>query len=173
MNESINSNRYLLKSKDIFLIDNFIGELKSRNPEYKVVRCNEVEEFINKNLIIDLFDDYKKILILNNLTPDALDSLVSMIHCKTDDILVLIQQTTLPRTKSYTIIKGACQLIEYNKLNESECAVWVRKWLKEYGLIFSEDIPSHIVYCVGTDISKLKCEVKKIKFYFYESKDKV
>lgn len=172
MNESINSNKYLLKTKDVFLIENFVEELKKRNPGYKVVRCEEAEEFINKSLIIDLFDDYKKILILNNLTPDTLDPLISMIHCKTEDILVLIQQSTLSRTKSYTTIKGACQLVEYNKMSESECAVWVRKWLKEYDLIFSEDIPSHIVFCVGTDISKLKSEVKKINFYFSESKNR-
>jgi DNA polymerase III delta subunit len=173
MNESINSNKYLLKTKDIFLINNFLGELKRKKTGYKVVRCAEVEEFINKSLIIDLFDDYKKILILNDLTPDALDPLVSMIHCKTEDVLVLIQQGTLSRTKSYTIIKGACQLVEFNKLNESECAVWVRKWLKDYDLIFSEDIPSHIVFCVGMDISKLESEVKKIKFYFNGSKDRI
>lgn len=173
MSDIINSNKYLLKTKDIFLVETFITKLLNKNPGYKVYRYDNIEEFINRVLIIDLFDNKKKILVLNNLLPDFLEPLSGMIHCKIEDILILVQQGTVPRTKPYTIIKGVCQLIEYKKQDASQCAVWVRKWLKDFDVVFSEDIPFYIVECLGNDVSKLKTEVNKIKFYFLESKDKV
>lgn len=165
--------KFLLKTDCTFLIDNFIERVKMEFPDYKIINCFDVEQFIDNAAMVSLFDDNKKIIILKELLPDDLEAISSIVNNNPEDVWVIIQRQTLPRVKAYTVIKGACRYIAIKDLNESQCAVWVRKWLEDIHLVFSEDIPSYIVSRVGTDITKLYNEVKKVAFYYADSDDKV
>jgi len=173
MNKITDGNKFLLKTECTFLVDNFIGKLKRDFPDYIISYCEDTDKFIELITEINLFNDAKKIVVLKDLDPDLMDVVSSVINQPTDDILIIIQKQTVPRTKAYTVIKGACRLVELKELDESQCAVWVRQWLNELKLIFSEDLPSHIVSRVGTDISKLHSELKKVAAYYTGSSDRV
>jgi DNA polymerase III delta subunit len=170
---NIANNKFLLKTDCSFLIDNFIDKLKGNFPSHVVVLCESVEIFINNVSEISLFDDDKKIIILKDLDPDSLEAVSTVVTQPINDVIVLIQRQTISRTKAYTFIKGACSLVELKELNDSQCAVWVRTWLEELKLIFSEEIPSYIVTRVGADISSLHNEIKKVSAYFSDSDQRV
>lgn len=165
--------KFLLKTDCTFLIDNFIERVKLEFPEFTVLNCVDAGQFIENATAVSLFDEDKKIIVLKELLSDDLDAISSIVNNNPEDVWVIIQRQTLPRVKAYTVIKGACRYIAIKDLNESQCAVWVRKWLDDIQLIFSEDIPSYIVSRVGTDITKLRNEVRKVAFYFAYSEDKV
>lgn len=165
--------KFLIKSNCSFLINNFIEKLKLSNPECVVVGCDTIEKFIDNVTAVSLFNEDKRILVLNDMDSDSLDAVSAIIEQTSEDIWILIQKQTVSRTKAYTIIKGACRFIELKEIDEAQCAVWVRKWLTDLKLIFSEDIPSYIVSRVGTDISKLHCEVRKVAAYFHGEDNRV
>jgi DNA polymerase III delta subunit len=172
MNKVIN-NKFLIKTDCSFLIENFIEKLKNTFSGYVIVSCDTSDSFIEKASAVNIFNDDKRMLILKDLDADSLDAIGAIVDISTDDVWIIIQRQTVSRTKSYTNIKGACQLIELKDLNESQCAVWVRQWLTELKLVFPEEIPSYIVSRVGTDITKLHNELKKVAAYYTESKDQV
>lgn len=166
-------NKFLVKTDCTFLIDNFIEKLKRDYKDYTLSIYEDAESFIDSAVAVNLFSQDKKILIIRDLDPDSVDALAAIINQDTEDIWVLIQQQTISRTKGYSFIKGACKLIELKELNDAQCAVWVRKWLEEIKLIFSEDLPSYIVSRVGTDITRLHSEMKKVASYYVGSEDRV
>lgn len=166
-------NKYLLKAGSSFLIENFIKKMRLDLSGYNLILCGDAEEFIQKASEQSLFNDNNRILVLNDIDPDFVDSLGAIIHQSTTDVWVLIQRQTISRTKAYTVIKGACKLVELKELDEAQCAVWVRQWLTEMKLIFPEEIPSVIVSKIGPDILKLHNEMKKIAAYYRDSGDKV
>ena len=167
------TNKFLLKTTIGFLIDSFIDKLKRDNPGHNIIKCDTIDKFISSVTDVSLFNEDKNIVILKDLDPDSLEALSAIINYETDDIWIIIQKNKIPRTKAFTFIKGACQLVELKELDESKCAVWVRKWLIDLKLIFSEDIPSYIVSRVGTDISRLNNEVRKVAAYYAGSEDRV
>lgn len=166
-------NKYLLKTECGFLIDNFIGKIKDKFPGYKPVYCDTADDFIEHATVADIFNDDKKLIVLKDLDPDSLDAISAIINYDITDVWVIVLQQKAPKTKAYTVIKGACQYVTLKELDEPQCAVWVRKWLEELKLVFSEDIPSYIVSRVGTDISKLYNEIKKVAAYYADAKDRV
>lgn len=164
--------KFLIKASDQFIITNFLNEFSILYPEYKKIECFDTEKFINVANEINLFDDSKHVIVLSELIPDSLDPIYSIINNYTDDIWVLIQRGTLPRNKSFTNIKSACNYISFKDLTDDECASWVRTWLEEINISFSEDIPQYIVSRIGTDPTMLRNEVKKLKFYYNDKKEK-
>lgn len=166
-------NKYLLKTECTFLIDNFIGKVKIEYPDHRIINCDTSDDFINHATVTDIFSDAKKIILLKDLDPDSLDAISAIINCDTPDVWVLVLKQKAPKTKAYTVIKGACKYFAPKDLDEAQCAVWVRKWLEDLKLIFSEEIPSYIVSRVGTDISKLYNEIKKVSAYYSDSKDRI
>lgn len=162
--------KFLIKTSDLFIISNFINEFSILYPTYKIIECFDTEKFIDTVNGTSLFDESKRVIVLQELISDSLDSIYSIINNDTDDIWVLIQRETLPRNKSFTNIKGACNYINFKDLTEDECASWVRTWLNEISINFSEDIPQYIVSRVGTDPTMLKNEVKKLKYYYHDKK---
>lgn len=170
---NIESNKFILKTNVEFLIENFIQKLKQKLPNHTIKTCDDTETFIDALTAIDLFSNNNKIIILKDLDPDSLDSIATVVTQPTEDVIIIIQRQTIPRTKAFTIIKGVCKLIELKELDEAQCAVWVRQWLEGLHLVFSEDIPSYIVSRLGTNITKLNSEVKKIAAYFANSDEKV
>jgi DNA polymerase III delta subunit len=170
---STEDRKFLIKSDCNFLIDNFIEKLKINHPEYIHISCEDTEKFIDSVTAVNIFNEDKRIIILNDMDSDSLDAISAIIEQTSDDIWVLIQRQTVSRTKSFTIIKGACRLVELKEIDEAQCAVWVRKWLMDLKLIFSEEIPSYVVSRVGTDITKLHSEVRKVASYFSNSTDRI
>jgi len=166
-------NKYLLKTECTFLIDNFIEKVKMEYPEHKTLSCDTTDDFIEHATVANIFDTTKKIIILKDLDPDSLDAISAIINCDTTDVWVFILKQKAPKTKAYTVIKGACKYFAPKDLDEAQCAVWVRKWLEDLKLVFSEEIPSYIVSRVGTDISKLYNEIKKVSAYYSDSKDRI
>jgi DNA polymerase III delta subunit len=173
MNKAITSNKFLIKTDCIFLLDNFIEKLKRDHPDYTYIFCDASDTFIDNATTGSIFNTNKKIIVFKDLDTDSLDAIGAIVDMDTDDLWVIIQRSSVSRTKSYTNIKGACQLVELKDLNESQCAVWVRQWLTELKLIFPEEIPSYIVSRVGTDISRLYNETKKVAAYYMGSKERV
>lgn len=166
-------NKFLIKTDCTFLIDNFLEKLKRDYKDHRVVFCEDAESFIDTAVAVSLFNNEKKIIILKDLDPDSLDAVAAIVNQDTEDIWVVIQQQTVSRTKAYTVIKGACRLVELKELNDAQCAVWVRKWLEEIQLVFPEDLPSYIVSRVGADISRLHNEMKKVAAYYIGSTERV
>lgn len=173
MSKTAANNKFLVKTDCTFLIDNFIEKLKRNYPEYALNTCGASDIFIEKATAVNIFNDDKRIIVLKDLDADSLDAIGAIIDIDTEDVWAIIQKQSVPRVKSYTNIKGACQLVELKDLNESQCAVWVRQWLTDLKLIFPEEIPSYIVSRVGTDISRLHNETKKVAAYYTDSKDRV
>jgi DNA polymerase-3 subunit delta len=164
--------KFLLKSDCHFLINNFINKLKLNYPKLNLIYCNDTDRFIESITEQNIFNDDKRIIILKELDPDFVDSVGAVINQPTEDIWVVIQQQTISRTKAYTVIKGACKLVELKELDENQCAVWVRQWLNDLKLIFQDDIPAYIVSRVGTDILKLNSEVEKVALYYQGSTER-
>jgi DNA polymerase III subunit delta len=158
--------KYLIKSNNNFLIKKFIKELKLENADYDIHECEDVETFINLLSDHSLFNDSNRIIVLDNLEQESVDAVSAIMNYYSEDVWVLIQKEPLSRNKAYASIKAACNFFEFKNIDESRCAVWVREWLEETKVTFSEDIPSYIVSRVGTDVSKLKNELKKIVLYF-------
>ena len=167
------TNKFLVKTTVGFLIDSFIEKLKRDHPGYNLISCDNADRFISSVTEVSIFNESKNIVVLRSLDPDSLDAISAIINYETEDIWVILQKKKIPRTKAFTFIKGACQFVELKELDESKCAVWVRKWLVDLKLVFSEDIPSYIVSRVGTDISRLNNEVKKVAAYYAGSEDRV
>jgi DNA polymerase III delta subunit len=166
-------NKYLLKTECDFLIDNFIEKVKVEYPKHVIVYCASTEEFIEHATVSNIFNDDNKIIVLKDLDPDSLDPISAIMHSDTSDVWVFVLKQKVPKVKAYTVIKGACKYFAPKELDEAQCAVWVRKWLEDLKLIFSEDIPSYIVSRVGVNISKLHNEIKKVAAYYSDSKDRV
>lgn len=173
MTTKIENNKFLLKTECSFLVDNFIEKLKRDCPSHTLELCNDTEKFIEVATSSSIFSEGSRLLVLKDLDPDSVDAVSSIINSDTDDVWVIIQKQKIGRTKSYTVIKGACRYVELKELSESQCAVWVRQWLTEMKLIFSEDIPAYIVARVGTDISKLHNEIKKVAAYYAGSDKRI
>ena len=165
--------KFLVKTDCSFLIQNFLYGIKSVLIDYDFIECNDLEKFIDTINEQNLFSDNKRIITLNNFDPDYVNAVGAIIEQPTDDVWILLQKDTLPRNKAVTRIKGVCNFVEFKDLNEDQCAVWVRQWLKDIGLIYSEDIPSYIVSRVGTNISKIQNEIKKLSFLYGGDRDKL
>jgi len=173
MTTKIDNNKFLLKTECGFLIDNFIEKLKREVPSHTLELCNSSEKFIESATSGSLFNSDNRLIVLKDLDPDFIDAVSSIINGETDDVWVIIQKQKIARTKAYTVIKGACRFVELKELSDSQCAVWVRQWLTEMKLVFSEEIPIYIVSRVGTDISKLHNEIKKVAAYYAGSSNRV
>jgi DNA polymerase III delta subunit len=173
MTAKIDNNKFLLKTECTFLVDNFIEKLKREYKSHTFEMCNSPDKFIESATSSSIFNEGSRLLVLKDLDPDFLDAVSSIINGDTDDVWVIIQKQKISRTKAYTVIKGACQYVELKELSESQCAVWVRQWLTEIKLIFSEEIPIYIVSRVGTDISKLHNEIKKVAAYYTGSDKRI
>jgi len=173
MNKTLDNDKFLLKTDCSFLIDSFIEKLKNKLPKHIIVLCDSAEQFIDRVTEVNLFNNDRRIIILKDLDPDSVEALSTIVTQPIDDVIVLIQRKTISKVKAYTYIKGVCSLVELKELNDSQCAVWVREWLEELKIVFSEEIPSYIVTRVGADISKLHNEIKKVAVYFSDSTQRV
>jgi DNA polymerase III delta subunit len=170
---STTDKKFLIKSDCSFLIDNFIEKIKINNPGYVTILCDGIEKFIDTVTAVSLFNEDKRIIVLKDMDSDSLEAVSAIIEQDSDDLWVIVQRQTVSRTKAFTIIKGACRYVELKEIDEAQCAVWVRKWLTELKMVFSEDIPSYIVTRVGPDITKLHSEIRKVSSYFHDSPDRI
>lgn len=156
------SKRFLLKSKDPFLVEDYLRTLKKAHSGHTYTECPDIESFCDLCSSNSLFDTSPRVIVFSGIEKEHLDALLKIVEGPSDDIIVLVEIETLLKTKVYTILKSLCNSIEFKAPTDSEKAVWVRAWLKESGLTFPEEIPGYIVSRSGSDLNRLRKEIKKL-----------
>ena len=158
-----NNRKFLLHCVDPSISDMFVAECKAVYSDYKVEYCYEIVSFLEVLNRGSLFSENKNILILTDLTDEAVQDLSSTITCDTEDILILIEKSTLKKNKAYTSLKSNFTYIKLEELPEKDCRSWLHTYMTEEGLNFSPNIPQLIIDRCGTDIGCLTNEVDKLK----------
>lgn len=160
------SKRFLLKSKDPFLLKDCLKQLREALSDYQYHACNDTESFSEVCGSRSLFGAEKRIIVLSAMEKENLDALLELVESPTDDILVLIETETFLKTKVYTTLRSLCNVIELKTPTEGERAVWVKTWMTEAGLSFSDEVPGYIASS-GADLGRLRKEIKKLSVLMY------
>jgi len=156
------SKRFLLKSKDSFLIEDYLQKLKEVFSDYQYCECADAESFSELCGSGSLFGSENRIIVLTFIDKDAIQILLEVAERPTDDLLVFIETETLLKTKAYTTLKALCTVADLKTPTESERSVWVKTWLTSAGLSFADEIPGYIVNRSASDLNRLRKEVKKL-----------
>jgi len=154
--------RFLLKSKDLFLVEDYLRSLKETYSDYQYCVCPDIESFCELCSSGSLFGSSNRVIVLSGIEKEHLEALLELVEGTTEDILVLVETETLLKTRAYTTLKALCNSVDIKAPTDSERAVWVRTWLTEAGLKFSDEIPGYIVSHSGSDLNKLRKEIKKL-----------
>ena len=161
--------KFLVKSKGSFLTREFLRKTNEELKDYKLIECFDLQSFSEAYESLNLFDQSRKLVVLQNVLKDDLEALGEMLdNDVSEDIAVLVEQETLLKTKAYTRLKSLCEYVELKQPREAACAVHVRDWMKSYDMEFPEELPSYIVARVGSDLSRLRNEVKKMSYLLKE-----
>jgi len=158
-----NNKKFLLHCTNSSISDLFISECKSVYSDYSVEYCPDISSFSELLNRGSLFSDSKSILVLSNLLDEDVQDLGSVITCDTEDILVLIERSTLKKNKAYTNLKSSFTYIKLEDLPEKDCRSWLHLYMTGEGLNFASNIPQFIIDKRGTDIGCLVNEVDKLK----------
>ncbi len=154
--------RFLVITKDSFLGESFVQELHEVVPETVLTKTHDIEAFMETYDRGDLFGSSRYLIVLYDMQKEHIPIVESLLDIDTDDILVFIEQKTLPKTKAYTRIRACCESIKFDVPKEKACSTWVRKRLQEKGLDFEDKVPEVIVTRCGVDLQTLENEVKKL-----------
>jgi DNA polymerase III delta subunit len=165
--------RFLVKSKDLFLVKDYLLKMREALSDYQYCLCPDIESLIELSGSTSLFGAENRILVLPEIDKETLDVLVEIAERETEDVLIFVEATPLLKTKAYTKLKALCTPVDLKEPTESERAVWVRGWMTAAGLSFSDEIPSYVVNRSDSDLSRLSNEVKKIAVLLSSSGEKV
>lgn len=155
-------NKFLVKLKDRFLMDDFLDKLKDILPDAVLYPCEDLESFMDNALSQDLYREERKIVVLRRLRKEDIQELCSVLDSGNEDVWVFFECDTLPKNKAYTELRGSCEYVELKNPSTSRLAVKVRKHLSDEGLSFDEEIPSYIVSKSNRGPGLLHGDVRKL-----------
>lgn len=158
-----NNKKFLVNSPDTFLANLFIQECLQTYKDCELKQCYDSQTFIETLNRGSLFDDSKKIVSLVGLTDDIIQEIEFVSNYDTDDIIILIETSTLSKNKAYTKIRGAFVYQKLENLPDKECRTWLHTYMTKENLKFMPEVPSYIINRRGTDLRALTNEVKKLK----------
>jgi len=156
-------NKFILKTTDDFQVDAFLSKLEKDNTGYQVKRYYDVFELQEKLSSHSMFDDDKEIAVLMSLDSEAVKVLGSVYYDLEECILVLVQRSSIPKTKYFSNFVVDFEVKSLETLNSDECERWVASALKSRGLLFSKDVPKVIVSIVGNNMYALLSEAEKLE----------
>lgn len=160
--------RFMLRSDDDFLIQDFVGQLCTQLKGAKAVYCDSLSGYLQVFHGASLFekDSRTKVLVLKEILKEDIEVIDTLLEVVTDDYQVIVERAALSRTKAYTRVKASYRYLKLEAPKEQACTTWVRKALTDEGLDFNEDVPDAIVKRRGPDMQALAYEVKKLKLAF-------
>jgi DNA polymerase III delta subunit len=164
--------KFLVKSKDPFLTEDFIEQLCGLIPNYQVFKCPDLSAFLEISGSSSLFEAGNRVIIFSDVVKEDLEAIVEVIDTDSEDVYVLLENSPILKTKTYTLFKSLCTYVEFKEPTESERSVWVKKWLTAEGLSCDDEIPGYIVNRSGSDLCSLRNEVHKISMLLLESTTK-
>lgn len=159
--------KYLLKSTDTFLIEDYLTKLRNAFSDYQYCLCADVESFCDVCNSGALFGSENRVIVLYPLEKEALETIVSFAETPSDDLLVFVEVDPLLKNKAYTSLASLCTPISLKPPTDSERSAWVRGWLTDAGLSFPDEIPGYIVTRSGFDLCGLKNEIKKLSILLF------
>lgn len=160
--------KILVKSSDKFLSEMFIGEIKDMLPDMKMDICYDVDTFVEKINRGGLFGTEKRIIVLWDLTDEAVQQLSPYLGYAIEDKLILIENKTLKRLKAYQNIKASFEYAKLNKPDIRGCRGWLAGYMSKQGLKVSGDVIGTLIERKGIDLSALANEVQKLKLLYGE-----
>jgi DNA polymerase III delta subunit len=158
-----NNKKFLIHSIDSTLSDIFIEECKATYEGYTVEYCSDAESFSEVLNRGSLFNDNKNIVVFTDLSDENIQDIEPFVRYNTDDIIVLIERSTLKKNKGYTNLKSNFAYLKLEDLPKDDCRNWLHTYMVQKELNFAPSIPQYIIDKVGTDIGSLSNEVKKLK----------
>lgn len=156
--------KFLVASDDPALIDDFITQFKPFYPNRKLLKCRDIETFIEKVTTDNLFTAEKNIIILTDFNKDNVNEAEYVCGLETTSILIFIQTAYIPKLKAYTSLKSICTAIEFKKPTSVDCIAFIKSIFMNIGVQVKEGALSRVVEVVGTDFGRLKSESKKISY---------
>lgn len=153
----------LVKSADSFLTDVFISEMRSIHKEKPLKVCFDHTIFLSEMNRGDLFGTEPMVLILRGLTDDAVRAIAPLLDYKTEDIIALVEQSTLKKVKPYQKIKSECAFLKLESLPARSCKKWLTEYMVSQRVRYTTDIPGYLIERSGTDLPTLAHEVKKLR----------
>lgn len=156
--------KFLIASDDTALIDDFINQFRPFYPERKIIRCRDIETFLEKITTDNLFSTQKNILVLTDLNKENVNEAEYACTLESSAILVFVQSSSIPKLKAYTSLKSICTPIEFKKPTSTDCIAFIKGKCNEIGVTVKDGALSKIVEVIGPDFGKLLGEVKKIAY---------
>lgn len=153
----------LVKSDDPFLIDLFMHDIKEIYPDIICKLFFDHESFLSEMNRGGLFGNSPEILVFKNLTDDAVQAIAPLLDYHTQDIIALIEQSTLKKVKAYQKIRSECAFLKLEALSENDCRKWLIQYLSSQGIFSNFDLAAFLVSNCGTNLSSLANEIKKIR----------
>jgi DNA polymerase III delta subunit len=132
-----------------------------KDKPYRV--CFDHETFLSEMNRGSLFGTEPMLLIMRGLTDDAVRAIAPLLDYETEDIIALIEQSTLKRVKPYQKIKSECAFLKLEPLPARACKKWLTDYMASEGVRYTTDIPGYLIERRGTDLPTLAHEVKKLK----------
>jgi len=164
--------KFLVKSKDPFLTENFIDQLCALLPDHQRFTCCDLDSFLETSGSNSLFESNNRIIILTDLVKEDIEAIVEAIDTDSGDLYILLENAPILKTKAYTLLKSLCTYIDLKEPTESERSVWVKKWLSNEGLSYDDELPGYIVNRSGADLCSLRNEIHKISMLLLDSPTK-
>jgi DNA polymerase III delta subunit len=158
-----NNKKFLLHCADTFLSSVFVDECHSVYKDHTVEYCFSTDSFTESLNRGSLFNDNKRILVLTDLSDDNIQDIEPFTNYDTDDVIILIEKSTLKKNKEYVRIKTNYAYVKIEDLPERECKSWLHTYMIREGLKFAPEIPAYIIKRRGTDLGALSNEVRKLK----------
>lgn len=153
----------LVKSADSFLTDVFISEIRSIHKDRPYRVCFDHETFLSEMNRGGLFGTEPMLLILRGLTDDAVRAIAPLLDYKTEDVIALVEQSTLKKVKPYQKIRSECAFLKLESLPARSCKTWLTGYMASKGVCYTTDIPGYLIERRGTDLPTLAHEVKKLR----------
>lgn len=160
------SNKFLVSSKDPFLISEFIEKIRTIFNDYEYKMCVDIEDFLELYHRGDIFSSDPMIIYLWELTADAVKELAPIVSLPTKDILIFTERKILSKTKAYTSFTAECSPVKLSPLNEKECLRWVSARMRSMGLKFERDVPKILIDKKSSDLYALDSEIRKLKVLY-------
>lgn len=160
------SNRILVKSKDKYLSEIFLGELSELYPDNEMVVCHEVDKFIETINRGSLFGGDSKIVVLWDLTDEAVKQIHVYLDYEVFDRIILIEHKTLKRLKAYQNIKASFDNMKLESPDLNGCKRWLAGHLSKNKLSTSGNVIGCLIERKGNNLSTLAKEVEKLKLLY-------
>jgi DNA polymerase III delta subunit len=162
------NNKFLLSSKEPYLVIEFTEKLRNLYPEYSYKMCMDLDPFLEQYHRGGMFSDSPMILCLWEITAESLKELSPLVCQPTQDILIFVERKVLAKNKLYTNFKAECYPITLDPLNEKDCHSWVSGRMISNGLNFNRDLVKILVEKKSNNLYALDSEIRKLKVIFGE-----